>query len=204
MALTFTKLKNAEINAGILQGQPNGQINYNGKNLPQQEKIYTPPVFDPTNNPSQVILTNTITGLSFTLPQDVMITLNGEKILAENNILDAINVGTTVNVVERIAREPYEIEFIFNLWLLSQSSVFPQAQINNLWQTVWLPDTVINVNNTYLNQLGISQVIVKKISPKPERGSTNLFVKLLTRENVPGQSLTISQGQTASAGGTVA
>ena len=177
--------------ATLFNNTPNTGVQYAGKNLPAQAKTYTP-VVDPNNKPYIFTFVNQTTGTQLTLPGDIMPVLNGKKMLAKNNILDAVNVGSTIQVVERINREPYNIELEFNLWLLAQGPDFPQAAIEELFTVVWIPDTVLSITNTYLNGLGVHEVIIEKISPKPQRGSTNLHVTLKCIENVPGQSLIVA------------
>lgn len=165
-------------------------VSYNGHN-PVVSAPYIPPLVNPGNTPAIVQLN----GLD--LPGDVEIRVNGKKVLAISKILDAINVGTTISVVERIAREPYEIEFNFNVWLLSKNG-FPLEDLVNIWDFVWLPDTVCSVVSTYLNRLGVTEVIISEITPLTQRGSTNLPCTIKCYENVPGQSLLIGSPTTQS------
>lgn len=144
---------------------------------------------DNTNNPSLVIIG------SITLPLDVVIALDGEKIVADSVILDG------VQVTERIARKAYAIDFEFVLresrtdgTLNSDrtTTIFPQDLLDDIFQQIWLPNTVQTVQNTYLNKLGIQELIIRKISPETVRGSKNLPVRIKCTENVPGQTLILS------------
>lgn len=153
------------------------------------QKLVIQSTNDQTNNPSLVIIGN------ITLPADVVITIDGEKIIADSVILDG------VQVTERIARKAYDIDFEFVLReyridgaLNSDrtSTVFPQDQLDDIFQQIWLPNTVQTLQNTYLNKLGIQELIVRKISPETIRGSKNLPVRLKCTENVPGQTLILS------------
>ena len=144
---------------------------------------------DPTNNPSRLIIG------SITLPTDVIIYINGKKVLVHDKILDG------VSIIERISREPYEIEFECTLRQANENGqvnmdlttyIFPQKQLNLIWQKLWLPDTVQIVDNTYLNGLGISQIIIESITPLPKRGNKDIELRIKAYENVPGQTLIIN------------
>lgn len=160
-------------------------INYAGKNLPGQAAIpaLAPP--DLTNNPSLIIIAG------ITLPPDTVFLINGEKILAIAKILDG------VSVIQRISREAYEIEFEGTFRTTPDqgtSYVFPQDAISNYWSTVWLPDTVQTIKNTFLNKLGIQEIVVQKMHIATVRGSKNVPFKMRTIENVTGQSLIVNPG----------
>jgi len=144
---------------------------------------------DPTNNPALVIINNV------TLPKDTLITLDGKKLLVNSKILDG------VNVTERILREPYKIDFecVFRKTNASGEInydgtfwIFDQESLNTAWSKIWLPDSVLNVTNTYLNALGVSEIIVESVNPTISRGSTNIGFKISAIENVAGQTLIIS------------
>ena len=143
---------------------------------------------DGTNNPSLVVLGGQA------LPQDTVIYINGKKILVVDKILDG------VSVTERISREPYEIEFECVLRTSSPdnslnydktSYIFPQDTLDSLWQQIWLPDTVQQIQNTYLNKLGILEMVIESIKPTTFRGSKNIALNIRGIENVPGQTLII-------------
>ena len=149
--------------------------------------VINPPDF--TNIPSYVV----INGVQ--LPEDTLIVLDGKKLLVNSKILDG------VNVTERILREPYKIEFEFVFRKTNQTGqlnfdktfwVFDQESLNNAWANIWMPDSVLVVKNTYLNQLGIEQIIVEDVKPTLQRGSTNIGFKITAIENVLGQTLIIS------------
>ena len=139
--------------------------------------------FDPYNIPNIVQLI----GSDFTnieLPHDVIIYLNGEKVIATSKILDG------VAVYEKILRNPCEIKFEFTIRqtqaqdqnrqdysvynLPSKDFVFPQKVAQNYFNQIWLPDSILSVTNTYLNGLGIFELIIKSIDMQGVRGSTNL------------------------------
>jgi len=157
-----------------------------------QKKIVKVPLDsknDPTNNPSILVIG------AITLPQDVIIFINGKKVLVHDKILDG------VSIIERISRDPYEIEFECTLRQANEigqvnsdltTYIFPQKQWNLIWQKMWLPDTVQTVDNTYLNGLGISQIIIENITPMPKRGNKDIELRIKAYENVPGQTLIIN------------
>lgn len=146
--------------------------------------------FDPKNNPSEVIINNV------TLPADTIIILNGEKVIAESKILDG------VAVFERVSRKPFEINFEFTIrqqnfeisTLLNHPDkyIFPQDKIEYYMQNVFLPDSVATLKNTFLNGLGITEIILKPITLTTIRGSTNVLGSLKAFENFTNKnSLTL-------------
>jgi len=164
-------------------------VDYDGSVLPADAIPYVKPKIDATNDPSVLI----IGGIS--LPLDTAIFLNGRKVLAQSDILDG------VNVFEHILRKPYEIDIdvivrptgdipgdIYQPTVNNQQ-VFPQDKLNNIWFNIWLPNTVLDVTNTYLNGLGITEIIVESIQPATVRGSTNIPVRIRAFENIPGQTI---------------
>ena len=158
----------------------NPNVNYAGKILPRDKVAFEPIPVDPTNNPSLV----TLGGV--TLPNDTAIYLNGKKKLVMTPILDG------VVVYERILREPYEIEFEGVIRTQEGNrQIFGQNEIDNIWSNVWLPNSVQKLVNTYLNKLGIMEVVIESITPYTVRGSTNIPFRIRAYENVPGQSLII-------------
>ena len=144
---------------------------------------------DASNDPSLVIIGN------FTFPADVMIFLNGKKVIVHSKILDG------VSVTERIQREPYEIEIECILRQKTDigyfdydgdSYLFPQDMLSEFWQKIWLPDTVQTIQSTYLNKLGISELIIETVTPSTFRGSKNIALRVRGIENVQGQTLIIN------------
>lgn len=155
---------------------------YNGRSLPADKVEYVAPTKDLSNDPGLVVLG------PITLPADTAIYINGKKVLAESKILDG------VSVFERIQRDPYEIEFEIILRQKNSAGVayvFPQQLVQEIWEKIWLPDSVLDVQNTYLNGLGVFQIVVDSISPTTVRGSTNLPVRLHCFENVLGKSIIV-------------
>ena len=160
---------------------------YNGTQLPvaNSGKLGPFPV-DPTNNPSVVIING------ITLPYDVAIYIDGEKIIAESKIIDG------VSVFEHVARKPYLIEMEFVLRTKNDPNtkdskspeyVFPQKALEDLWNKVFIPNSIASIVNTYLNGLGVTEMIIYSISPTTYRGSKNVSVKIKGSENQKGQSL---------------
>jgi hypothetical protein len=173
-------------------------VQYNGATYPRDKVDYTPPVTDPTNNPSIIVIGG------FQLPPDTLIMLNGEKIITSDPILDG------VVVYEHISRRPYEIDF--DIVIREQGAIqgynndgsqnesqsiptpqpFPQQTINDVWTKIWQPDSVQQITNTYLNNLGILEIIIKGVKPATVRGSKNVPITIKAFENIPGQSIIIS------------
>lgn len=158
------------------------QVNYNGGQFPRDKKAFQPPQTDLTNYPSLIIIGNVA------LPPDTAIYLNGSKTLAQSKILDG------VSVMERISRQPYELEFecVVRAQDANGNYIFPQDELDNIWVNVWLPDTVQTIQNTYLNKLGIQEIIIESISPTTVRGSKNIPLRIRAYENVPGQTIIVT------------
>lgn len=157
-------------------------VNYAGRNLPTDKSFVVPPAKDLTNNPSLIIIGGV------TLPADTLILMDFEKLLPGSKIIDG------VYVVEHVGRKPYEIEFEGTFRVTNAEgtkNIFPQDEIDNLFQNVWLPDSVQKLQNTYLNRLGIQEIIIKGGRAATVRGSTNLPFKLKVIENIPGTTLIV-------------
>ena len=156
---------------------------------------------DNSNNPSLVQFSNPKpTGLDegglqaqnlLTLPYDVMISIDGEKIIAESQILDG------EAVFERVSRKPREIVFDFTFREIGvvqttkgffNDYIFPQnslVELNSWWEV----NGILKVYNTLLNKLGITEIICLKHSINTIRGSVNVPVILPCKENyVPNQT----------------
>jgi Domain of unknown function (DUF6046) len=118
---------------------------------------------NPTNIPSIVSLNN------IDLPKDVVIGLNGEKVIAESKILDG------AYIFERIGRKPFEINLEFNLRdIYGGNYVFPNDKAYEVITDIWQVDQVVPIINTFLNKLGITDVVIKTISFSTIRGNTDL------------------------------
>jgi len=135
---------------------------------------------DYTNYPSYVLLNGLL------LPLDVIIGVDGEKIIAESKILDG------VAVFERVSRKPFEISFEFNVRELKEVQrllgvgkvyTFPQKTVEEILNNIWNIDAVITVQNSYLNGLGINSLIIKQITLATIRGNTDVPGSLKCLEN---------------------
>jgi hypothetical protein len=184
--------------AAVIMPTPDPTVNYAGSTLPQDAA--EPQVFtDPTNTPGTVQLGGILMSV------DTLTFLNGKKILVLTHILDG------PSVFERISRDPCEIEFEGVLRMQNQgginfyntnsappgltgplNNVFAQQYMNDVWTNCYLPDSVLNVKNSFLNGINISELVIETISVRPRRGSTDIAFKIKAFENVPGQSLIIS------------
>jgi hypothetical protein len=133
----------------------------------------TADILDYTNNPSEVYLNGV------KLPLDVIIGLDGDKVIAESKILDG------VVVYERISRKPFEINFEFTCREQDETGkyIFPQSTINDLVKTVWIPDQVIPLKNTFLNALKIFYVVIQPITFSTIRGNTNVIASIKAKES---------------------
>jgi hypothetical protein len=143
-----------------------------------------------------------------TLPLDVQISLNGDKLISSSQIIDG------VTVYERVTRKPYTIDFDFVLREKTTSSgsntifnisyntagtdqwIFPLDKVAEMFQNIWSKDQVVAVENVYLNKLGIINIIINDIQIGTVRGSTDVPVRLKASEDFysvkqQGQSLLI-------------
>ncbi len=157
----------------------NPNVNYAGYNLPEQAIKPTPYVIDPSNNPSGLTIGNVV------FPASTQIIPKGDKIIPESQIIDG------VTVFQHVSRKATELDFEVLLWENGSNVRFPQERINAIWTNLFIPNSVQPVINTWLNNLGISQLIIKSISPKPRVGSTNVTLKIKAYENQVGQTLII-------------
>lgn len=191
--------------------EPDPNVNYNGLVLPAQKTTVKKQETDLTNNPSLVVIGGV------TLPPDTIITFPGRNILVQTQILDG------VSVFERINRAPVEIEFEFTLRMQQINGIaynnttapsglalagvpqdlFPQAYIESVYNNIFLPKTIQTVQNTLLNGVGISQIIIEAFEPYTIRGSTNVPCRLRAFENVYGLPLNISTQEANSYSGII-
>lgn len=169
---------------GQVQQDPN--MYYAGAVLPRDAVKFVAPPIDFTNLPHLITIGNGDNNLL--LPSDVLVYINGEKIIPESQILDG------VSVFEHVARKRYEVNFecVIRATDSSGRQIFPQDDLDDIFTNVWLPNSVQKVVNTYLNKLGIQELIIKSISPDTVRGSTNIPLRMKCYENVPGQSIIIN------------
>jgi Domain of unknown function (DUF6046) len=128
---------------------------------------------DESKNPAIVYLNG------IQLPIDVIIGLDGDKVIAESKILDG------VAVFERICRKPYEINFEFNCRDQDSTGkyIFPQRIVQELVDDVWKPDQVIPIINSFINSLKIFNVVLQPISFTTIRGNTNIICTIKAKES---------------------
>jgi hypothetical protein len=159
---------------------------------------------DFTNSPSVV----KINGIQ--LPLDTLILLDDEKIIAESKILDG------ASIFEKVSRKPFSINFEFTIRqrinekfdTVRQSAtntintsltgrgrfVFPQSVIENYIENIYKPDQVVKIENTYLNGIGITELIIKSATLTTIRGNTDVMGSLKCFENynsIEGETLVI-------------
>jgi len=154
-------------------------VNYAGYTLPAQAAKVTQFVIDPTNNPSNLKIGNIV------FPASTQIIPKGEKIIAESQILDG------VTVFEHVSRKATELDFDVLIWQSGYNTSFPQDTINAIWNNLFLLNTIQEVKNTWLNNLGIRFIIIKSICPRPRIGSTQVILKIKAFEVQAGQTLII-------------
>jgi len=155
-----------------------------------------------TASPTSLILQNgnivqqQSQGISYTLPFDVIIRINGSKLLAKSQILD----GATV--FERITKQVHEIQFDFTLRDISaqaaaqMDSIYPVSKypyqnkfivaiewLNFFIQNIWNKDAVLQVDNILLKTIGIQQVIVDSYSINTIRGNVDMPMTLKCYED---------------------
>lgn len=139
----------------------------------------------------------------FVLPFDVQISIDGDKMISETQILDG------VSVYEKVTRKAADIEFAFtfrdlkNFQLIGKEVelfstgktlpvgtpqrklwIFPMDDIVEYIQNIWIKDTVLNVTNSLLNKIGIDKIIVGSYTLTTIRGSIDVPVTLKCKENV--------------------
>lgn len=181
-------------------------ITYNGGTLPADKIVYVP-FIDSFNTPGEITLITPSN--SITLPPDTKCFPHGAKHLAMTPLLDAEDGQPLVVAFERIQRKPYKIEIEGTFRMQNQggttyentnppaglrgpiNNVFAQQSLNAFWNGIWLIDTVVKIKNSYLNGLGIQEIVIEDMTPEVVRGSTNIPFHITAWENVPGQSLII-------------
>lgn len=133
----------------------------------------TSEILTPMNNPSEVYLNGVL------LPVDVIIGLDGNKVIAESKIIDG------VVVYERISRKPFEINFEFTCREQDASGryIFPQNKVKELVENAWAPDKVIPVKNSFLNSLGLMNAVIAPITFTTIRGNTDVICSIKANES---------------------
>lgn len=129
------------------------------------------------------------------LPLDVVISIDGNKIIAQSQILDG------VAVFERVTRKPMDIDFDFTVRQNKKTKpegiipgltfnkptvnnwIFPLDDVNTIFGYHFVPDQVLAVENIFLNKLGIMQLIVADIHIGTARGSVDVPMRLKCLED---------------------
>lgn len=173
-------------------------VTYAGKTFPQ-DAVTPTPFQDTINTPGYVLLGGIV------LPPDSLIVpVSGKKRLAQTTILNG------PSAFERVYTLPTKFEISCTLrmqniggqtfyntntqpaGLTGQiNNVFAQQYLHDVWYNIFQPDSVLAIQNSMLNNLGITQVIIEEVEARPVRGSTNIHCTIHCWENVPGQSLNI-------------
>jgi len=131
-----------------------------------------------------------------TLPADVNIEPEFEKYIIVDSILNGSPVTEyvgrkatrfTINATFRAAYTNGQI----NANDLS-NNIFPQSLLEDFFQQVFQPNGSISIQNSILNGLGITNIIVTKMKPKFTNGSYNIGLTLDCYEDVAGSSLLLS------------
>lgn len=150
------------------------EFNLNFKNNPSKVNIYFAEAFNLA---------------SMTLPSNVVILINGEKVIPESKILDG------VAVFERISRKPFEINLEFNIYereleLNPRSSfIFPQGRLETL-KEVFIQNSVAKIDNTLLNGLGVEEIAILSFNITTIRGTKSVLGSLKCKENYVSNSST--------------
>lgn len=192
------------------QGDPpaDPNVSYNGSLLPQEAIKAQPSAIDLTNLPSLVVLGTLasivspfngvvvnappITGATLpnggiVLPADVQIKHDLEKVVVETGILDG------VAITEHIRRKPLNIYMEFTIRAKNgQDWIFGQQFLDDLFQKILYVSGIIFVQNTMLNKIGVTQLVLLRESGSTIRGNINQPMVLHFLENIAGQSLIVS------------
>lgn len=183
-------------------------VGYNGSQLPQEAIKAVPPTIDLTNLPSLVVLGTLASAVSpfngvvvnappitgatlpnggIVLPADVQIKHDLDKVVTGEGILDG------VWVTEHIRRKPINISMSFIIRAKTgQDWIFGQQFLDDLYQKILLVSGVIWVQNTMLNKIGVTQLVLIKSTGTTIRGNINQPITLDFWENIPGRSLIVS------------
>lgn len=133
----------------------------------------------PLYEPHKVVFKAYNGDVQYELPYDVIISINGNKLIAQSQIIDG------VVAYERITRKPFDIDFSFTLRQINNKKwVFPISELSNFDYNVWTLDGVIDVENSMLNGMGIFKIIIETVQYTTIAGSTDMPVKLKCLEDV--------------------
>ena len=131
-----------------------------------------------------------------TLPADVNIEPTFEKFIVLDNILNGAPVTEYVGrkatkfTITATFRASYNGGQI-NANDLS-NNIFPQSLLEEFFQQVFQPNGSISIQNSILNGLGITNIIVQSMKPKFTNGSYNIGLTLDCYEDVAGSSLLLN------------
>jgi len=131
-----------------------------------------------------------------TLPADVNIEPNFEKFIVLDNILNGAPVTEYVSrkatkfTITATFRAQYNNGQINANDLTA--NIFPQDLLETFFQQVFQPNGSISIQNSILNGLGITNIIVQSMKPKFTNGSYNIGLTLECYEDVAGSSLLLN------------
>ena len=139
----------------------------------------------------------------FELPYDTTVTINGEKELSISKIIDS------GDFVQRTTKKAMEFTFDFTLreketvkkevlplnnkvtrtytkYFVPNSTnyIFPLQKNKDFFQKVWNKDGIIKLKNSYLNSIGIMEIIIENVQTSVKLGSTDISVRLKAYENI--------------------
>jgi hypothetical protein len=159
---------------------------YGNSVLPRDAVKYQNPAIDYTNTPDVINLG--IADNVYQLPGDVIVYIIGGKLIPVAQILDG------VEIFQHVATKAREINFEFNCWQTDNTGkdVFAQDVVDDLYTYVINPNSVLTLTNTFLNKIGISQLIVFDHNFDTIRGSTKIPGRIKCKENIPGNYLIVS------------
>ena len=142
----------------------------------------------------------------YLMPSDIQYDLSFDKMVAESQILDG------AIVYERVTRKAVQIDFKFTVrsYEVSQPErvvgifgkefkfpevktedyYFPDTEFSEFYTKVFKIDNIIQVENSFINKLGITELVVRDMQVETILGNTDIRVKLKCSENyVPQSSL---------------
>lgn len=144
---------------------------------------------DPGNNPARIVFTS-INGYDIELPPDTMVKIDGQKVIENNAILGG------VSVYDHVKRGPYTVDFECTLTQMQNNRyLFPQAKLITLWDRLFMPNESLWIENTYLNGLGVYELIVSEMEIGTSQGAMKLSLTIKAHENEINYSLIIQQFQ---------
>lgn len=137
----------------------------------------------------------------YPMPDDTICTIDGEKVIAENKIADG------GYIFERVSLKPYELNFEFTIrdnnptfidktklidgGTLTLGWIFPQEKIEKTLRETFKVDVPVKVENSYLNGIGVTSIIIKTISLRPARGTTDVVGNIKAWEDTGEDSSTL-------------